>query len=415
MLSFFRVACFGVSLFTLTNVMINDARAAVDAQATPLVSPLVIASGSAIVFDMTDNHLLYSSNADKVVPIASLSKLMTAIVVLDAGQPMDEIISVDIHETPELRGVYSRVRLGSEISRRNMLLLALMSSENRAAASLAHHYPGGYSAFITAMNAKARSLGMMNTHYVEPTGLSFNNVSTARDLSKLLIASQQYPLLTELSTTHETMATFSNPSYTLPFRNTNHLVYRPDWTIQLTKTGFTNPAGHCLVMRTVINHRPVGLVVLDAYGKYTHFADASRIRNWLETGQAVALPSQVYPKAPALRSTRSAYKPAAHRAALANNKPLKRHAAGQTAYKKARGAKPVQTASTRKVKAIQTASTRKVKTVQTAAVKKVKPGQTAYKKTKAAKPGQTAFKKSKTHPSGQTAKNDAGDREKQVD
>lgn len=402
MLSFFRVACFGVSLLTLTNVMINDARAAVDAQAAPLVSPLVIASGSAIVFDMTDNHLLYSSNADKVVPIASLSKLMTAIVVLDAQQPMDEIISVDIHETPELRGVFSRVRVGSEISRRNMLLLALMSSENRAAASLAHHYPGGYTAFIAAMNAKARSLGMMNTHYVEPTGLSFNNVSTARDLSKLLIASQQYPLLTELSTTHETMASFSNPPYTLPFRNTNHLVYRPDWTIQLTKTGFTNPAGHCLVMRTVINHRPVGLVVLDAFGKYTHFADASRIRNWLETGQASPLPSPAYANAKTLRSTRSAYKPAAHRA-LANKKAPKRHAAGLTA-KKAGGAKTVQTASAATTKRGPTAS-----------AAKAKPGQTAYKKAKAAKTGQTAFKKSKVHASGQTAKNGAGDRDKQVD
>ncbi len=169
-----------------------------------------------------------------------------------------------------------------------MLLLALMSSENRAAASLAHHYPGGYGAFINAMNAKARALGMMHTHYVEPTGLSMHNVSTARDLSKLLMASKNYPLLSELSTTHETMATFCHPAYTLPFRNTNHLVYRNDWTIQLTKTGFTNQAGHCLVMRTVINHRPVALVVLDAFGKYTHFADANR--SWLETGKASPVP-----------------------------------------------------------------------------------------------------------------------------
>jgi D-alanyl-D-alanine endopeptidase (penicillin-binding protein 7) len=291
MLSFFRVACFGVSLFTLGNMVASDVQAAVNAEPSPLSSSLMIASGSAVVMDMDDNHLIYSANADKVVPIASLSKLMTAIVVLDAHQPMDEIISVDIHQTPELNGVFSRVRVGSEISRHNMLLLALMSSENRAAASLAHHYPGGYPAFIAAMNAKAQSLGMTHTHYVEPTGLSINNVSTARDLSKLLIASENYPLLSQLSTTHETMATFSNPSYTLPFRNTNHLVYRPDWTIQLTKTGFTNQAGHCLVMRTVINHRPVGLVVLDAYGKFTHFADANRIRTWLETGKSSPVPA----------------------------------------------------------------------------------------------------------------------------
>ena len=291
MLSFFRVACFGVSLFTVGAVLSGNTLAAVSTEPTPLTSPLMIASGSAIVVDMADNHLLYAANADKVVPIASLSKLMTAIVVLDAHQSMDEIISVDIHQTPELIGVFSRVKVGSEISRHDMLLLALMSSENRAAASLAHHYPGGYSAFIDAMNAKARSLGMLHTHYVEPTGLSINNVSTARDLSKLLIASQNYPMLSELSTTHETMAKFQRPSYTLPFRNTNHLVYRPDWAIQLTKTGFTNQAGHCLVMRTVINHRPVGLVVLDAFGKYTHFADANRIRNWLETGKSSPVPA----------------------------------------------------------------------------------------------------------------------------
>lgn len=425
MLALFRVACFGVSLFTLTNVMFNDAQAAVDAEATPLVSPLVIASGSAIVFDMTDNHLLYSSNADKVVPIASLSKLMTAMVVLDANQPMDESISVDIHETPELKGVYSRVRVGSEISRRNMLLLALMSSENRAAASLAHHYPGGYSAFIAAMNAKARALGMMNTHYVEPTGLSANNVSTARDLSKLLIASQQYPLLTELSTTHETMATFSNPSYTLPFRNTNHLVYRPDWTIQLTKTGFTNPAGHCLVMRTTINHRPVGLVVLDAFGKYTHFADASRIRNWLETGKGTALPSAVYPKTAASHALRSPYKLAAHRGASLKNSPLKKHAASQAATASTvKIAKSQRTAAVKKTRGVKVGATAAGKAassapVQTAAVKKPKNGKptqtAAVKKLKNGKSTQTALKKPKSHLSGQTAKIDAGDSSKQVD
>ncbi|RLM25776.1 D-alanyl-D-alanine endopeptidase [Brenneria alni] len=263
-----------------------------------------IASGSAMVVDLRDDQILYSSNPDVIVPIASVTKLMTALVVLDANQPLDEVISVDISQTEEMKGVYSRVRLNSEISRRDMLLLALMSSENRAAASLAHHYPGGYQAFIAAMNAKARSLGMTHTRYVEPTGLSINNVSTARDLTKLLIASKQYPLLSQLSTTHEKMATFSRPVYSLPFRNTNHLVYKPDWNIQLTKTGFTNQAGHCLVMRTVINQRPVALVVLDAFGKYTHFADANRLRKWMETGKVSAVPAAAlsYKKQKALAS-----------------------------------------------------------------------------------------------------------------
>lgn len=250
-----------------------------------------IASGSAMVVDLQSNKVLYSSHPDLVRPIASITKLMTAMVVLDAQLPLDEMLSVDISHTPEMKGVYSRVRLNSKISRKDMLLLALMSSENRAAASLAHHYPGGYNAFIRAMNAKAKSLGMSHTRYVEPTGLSIDNVSTARDLSKMLVATKQYPLLGQLSTTKEDMATFSNPPYTLPFRNTNHLVYRDSWNIQLTKTGFTNNAGHCLVMRTTINNRPVSLVVLDAFGKYTHFADASRLRTWLENGKVTPVPS----------------------------------------------------------------------------------------------------------------------------
>ncbi|MGM3174291.1 D-alanyl-D-alanine endopeptidase [Dickeya lacustris] len=266
-----------------------------------------IASGSAMVVDLGNGEVLYSTNPDVVVPIASVTKLMTAMVVLDANQPLDERISVDISQTKEMKGIYSRVRLGSEISRHDMLLLALMSSENRAAASLAHHYRGGYAAFIAAMNAKAKALGMAHTRYVEPTGLSTSNVSTARDLTKLLIASRQYPLLSQLSTTQEKTATFTHPVYSEPFRNTNHLIYRSNWNIQLTKTGFTNQAGHCLVMRTVIKGRPVALVVLDAFGKFTHFADANRLRNWLETGKISPVPEAAlsYKREKALSSRQS--------------------------------------------------------------------------------------------------------------
>ena len=249
-----------------------------------------IASGSAMIVDLASKKIIYQSQPDLVRPIASITKVMTAMVVLDAHLPLDEMLTVDISHTPEMKGIYSRVRLNSQISRRNMLLLALMSSENRAAASLAHH-PGGYDAFIRAMNAKAQALGMTHTRYVEPTGLSIHNVSTARDLTKLLMATEQYPLIGQLSTTKEDTATFAHPAYTLPFRNTNHLVYRDNWNIQLTKTGFTNAAGHCLVMRTVINQRPVALVVMDAFGKYTHFADASRLRTWVETGKVMPVPA----------------------------------------------------------------------------------------------------------------------------
>jgi len=244
-----------------------------------------LASGSALLVDLKTNEVLYSSNPDMVVPIASVTKLMTAMVVLDAKLPLDQRLPVTIREAKEMQGVFSRVRIGSEISRREMLLLTLMSSENRAAASLAHHYPGGYRAFIQAMNTKARTLGMAHTHYVEPTGLSEQNVSSANDLVKLLKASQAYPLIEQFSTTKEKTVAFRKPNYTQGFRNTNALVRKPNWSIQLTKTGFTNAAGHCLVMRTVMNQRPVAFVVLDAFVKYTHMADASRLKKWLETGK----------------------------------------------------------------------------------------------------------------------------------
>ena len=234
-----------------------------------------------MIVDLATKKIIYASQPDLVRPMASITKVMTAMVVLDAHLPLDEMLTVDISQTPEMKGIYSRVRLNSQISRRNMLLLALMFGKP-CRRQPAHHYPGGYNAFIRAMNAKAQALGMTHTRYVEPTGLSVHNVSTARDLTKLLIASEQYPLIGQLSTTKEDTATFAHPAYTLPFRNTNHLVYRDNWNIQLTKTGFTNAAGHCLIMRTVINQRPVALVVMDAFGKYTHFADASRLRTGLK-------------------------------------------------------------------------------------------------------------------------------------
>ena len=253
-------------------------------------SQLHIASGSAMLVDLQTNKVIYASNPDVVVPIASVTKLMTGMVVLDAEQNMDEYISINISDTPEMKGVFSRVKLNSEMPRKEMLLITLMSSENRAAASLAHHYPGGYAAFIAAMNAKAKALGMTSTRYVEPTGLSIHNVSTARDLSKLVQAAHKYPLLTQLSTTKEKTVSFRKPSYTLGFSNTDHLVNRANWDIKLTKTGFTNQAGHCLVLVTSMGNRPVSLVILDAFGKFTHFADASRIRKWIETGKSGSVP-----------------------------------------------------------------------------------------------------------------------------
>ncbi len=259
-------------LLTGTATLPSTAAAQPPAQVQRDPSKLHLASGSALLIDLNTNQELYASHADRVVPIASVTKLMTAMVVLDAKLPMDEMLTMTIANNPEMKGVYSRVRLGSQLDRRETLLITLMSSENRAANSLANAYPGGYPAFIKAMNAKARSLGMAHTRYVEPTGLSTQNVSTARDLAKLLMASRKYPMLSELSTT-------------------DHLVNKSNWDIKLTKTGFTNEAGHCLVLLTRMDNRPVAMVILDAFGKYTHFADASRMRQWLETGAAKPAPA----------------------------------------------------------------------------------------------------------------------------
>ncbi|NBA95583.1 D-alanyl-D-alanine endopeptidase [Pseudomonas sp. R5(2019)] len=287
------------SLSILSLILLLTGTAAVTSNAVAQPAPAVqrdpsqlhLASGSALLIDLQTHQVLYAHNPDRVVPIASVTKLMTAMVVLDAKQSMDEILTVTIKHNPDMKGVFSRVRLGSQLNRREMLLITLMSSENRAATTLAHHYPGGYGAFIAAMNAKARALGMSHTRYVEPTGLSTHNVSTARDLSKLLLASRNYPLLGELSTTRAKTVAFKKPNYSLGFHNTDHLVNKSNWDIKLTKTGFTNKAGHCLVLLTSMADRPVAMVILDAFGKYTHFADATRLRKWMETGKSGPAPA----------------------------------------------------------------------------------------------------------------------------
>ena len=250
-----------------------------------------LAAGSAMLVDLKTNEVLYSSNINQQVPIASVTKLMTAMVVLDAKLPLDEMISFDISDAKIMRNVHSRVRVGSVVSRETMMLLTLMSSENRAATALAHHYPGGYFAFINAMNAKAKALGMDQTHYAEPTGLSADNVSSARDLIILLQESQKYPLLGKLSSTPKKHVIFSSPRYKLDFYNTNKLVSKDSWNIALTKTGYTSKAGHCLIMLTEMNKRKVAFVVLDAFGKYTHMADANRLKKWLETGKVTPIPA----------------------------------------------------------------------------------------------------------------------------
>lgn len=264
---------------------------------------LDLASVNAMVVDTQTNQILYARNPDAVVPIASVSKLMTAMVILDAKQPLSEVINVEIAQTKELKNVYSRVRLNSYQSRQEMLLLTLMSSENRAASTLAHHYPGGYTKFMAAMNSKAKNLGLKNTHFVEPTGLSYSNVSTARDLVKMVQAAAKYPLISQLSTTPNKSTRFIKPNYALSFVNTNPLVRQNKWDIHLSKTGFNNKAGHCLVMLTEVQNRTVAMVLLDSFGKSTHAGDAMRVKNWLETGRGGAVPAAA--KSYVLRKTRN--------------------------------------------------------------------------------------------------------------
>ncbi|QYJ75494.1 D-alanyl-D-alanine endopeptidase [Shewanella sp. FJAT-52076] len=264
-----------------------SAQGAVKSDAKPTQE---LASYSALLVDTKTNEVLYASNPHQVVPIASISKLMTAMVTLDAKLPLGEKIAVEVKDNPEMKNVVSRIRLGSTLSRKEAMLLTLMSSENRAATTLAHHYPGGYQAFVKAMNTKAKALGMTNTRFVEPTGLSVHNVSTAADLVRLLKAAQDYPLLGQLSSTPSKSVTFGKPRYSLAFYNTNRLVNKDNWDIRLTKTGFTDAAGHCLVMLTRMAKRDVAFVVLDSFGKQTHLGDAGRLKKWLETGKVSPLP-----------------------------------------------------------------------------------------------------------------------------
>lgn len=262
------------------------------ARAAPDPAQLELASVHALIVDLKSGNTLFQKNAQRVVPIASVTKLMTAIVVLDAKLAMDEQIAIEVKDSPQMENVYSRVRLHSQLSRREVLRLALMSSENRAAAALAHAYPGGYHAFLLAMNHKAAALGMTNSYFVEPTGLSPFNVSTAQDLMLLLKAANRYATIRELTTSVKADENFSNPRYVLAFYNTNPLIKKDNWDIRLSKTGYTDEAGRCLVMLSRINGRDIGMVFLDSFGKRSHIGDASRVRQWLETGKSSDVPAE---------------------------------------------------------------------------------------------------------------------------
>ena len=250
-------------------------------------SKLKLASANVLVLDAEANRPIYAKAANDVTPIASLTKLMTAIVTLDSGQSLDDPIAIDMDDFDFLKGSHSRLRMGAELPRREMLRLALMASENRAASSLARHYPGGMPAFIAAMNAKAQALGMKRTRFADPTGLTAQNVSTASDLATLVSAAAQYPLIREFSTTQSHFVEVQSTGQVLGFNNTNGLVKSADWDIQVSKTGFIREAGKCLVMMATIASKPVVIVLLDSLGRYTRVADAIRVKYWLETGETM--------------------------------------------------------------------------------------------------------------------------------
>ncbi|MCC6198366.1 MAG: D-alanyl-D-alanine endopeptidase [Burkholderiales bacterium] len=267
------------------------------APATPIpdAAKLRLSSANVVVLDAEQGRAVYSKAADEVTPIASLTKLMTAMVVLDAGQPRDELLEIDMDDFDYIKGSRSRLGMGAALTRDEMLRLALMSSENRAASTLARHYPGGMLAFVAAMNDKARSLGMTRTHYDDATGLSPRNVSTANDLAKLVRAASEYPLIREYSTTPAHHVEVQPTGETLGFRNSNALVKDAEWDIQLQKTGYIREAGRCVVMLATIASRPVVIVLLDSIGKLTRVADAQRVKYWLETGES--LPASAFKRA----------------------------------------------------------------------------------------------------------------------
>jgi D-alanyl-D-alanine endopeptidase (penicillin-binding protein 7) len=254
------------------------------------VDELELKSSVALVLDQDTNEVLFSKNSQAVLPIASLTKLMTALVVAEASLPLDEALTITQDDVDTEKGSHSRLRVGTQLSREEMLHLALMSSENRAAHALGRHYPGGLTAFVAAMNHKAAELGMSDTRYVEPTGLSSKNQSSARDLATLVNAAHQHQIIRDLSTSPEYLVEVGNRQ--LQFRNTNGLVRSPSWVIGLQKTGYISEAGRCLVMQAQMAGRKLIMVFLDSAGRYSRLGDAERVRKWLtETAPASASPA----------------------------------------------------------------------------------------------------------------------------
>ena len=270
------------TFFTVLTLLVSGFAFVAPAQADPMRSEAVF------VQDLKSTKVLYDKNSKDTRPIASITKLMTALIVAEAGQDLQTTITISDDDIDRLRHSRSRLAVGTTLNRDNMLLLALMSSENRAAHALARYYPGGLSAFIRAMNDKARELGMRHSRFVDPTGLSADNVSTPRDLIKLLKAVNENPLIQRYTVNERHQVKLKN-GRALVYNNTNRLVKNDDWAVQLSKTGFINEAGRCLVMVTRIDGRDVAMVFLNSQGRYSRIGDAVRGRNYLEKNINLAM------------------------------------------------------------------------------------------------------------------------------
>ena len=243
---------------------------------------LQLASSKALIINQNTGEVVYAKNTNSQSPIASITKLMTAMVMLDAKQPLNEIIYVSDEDVDYVKGTSSRLYVGASLTRGDMLQLALMASENRAASALASNYPDGRGEFVRAMNAKAKLLGLTNTHFVDPTGLESSNVSTAEDLVKKVQAAYQYQEIRMATTSPSHEVYVGERTYPQNFNNTNSLVRGGEWQIGLSKTGYISEAGRCLVMQAKIMGEPLIIVFLDSVGKYTRIGDANRLRKWME-------------------------------------------------------------------------------------------------------------------------------------
>ena len=250
------------------------------------VSKITLGSVKAAVFDLESGEILYSKHANWVTPIASITKVMTALVLLESKQPLNAWLEIPQPDLETRKNAYSRMRIGSKLKRSDLLKLALMSSENLAAYTLAYHHAGGVDAFVADMNKKAKQLKMSDTTFVDPSGLSRLNLATASDLVRLLAEAQKYEKIQKYSTESRYTARFKSPRYSLAYGNTNRLVRRNNWDITLSKTGYITEAGRCLVLMSKLKGKYIGMVFLDAFGKLTPLGDAARVKRWLTTGKS---------------------------------------------------------------------------------------------------------------------------------